>query len=64
MKIFNLYGENWDETRDRVLMAVVDGRGRHRRIPRYGKVSATSVGDEPIMFARPGPTAEYWEGED
>jgi uncharacterized cupin superfamily protein len=29
-----------------------------------GKVSATSVGDEPIMFARPGPTAEYWEGED
>ena len=29
-----------------------------------GKVYATGVGGEPIMFARPGPTAEYWEGED
>jgi uncharacterized cupin superfamily protein len=28
-----------------------------------GKVWATSVGGEPIMLARPGPTAEYWEGE-
>ena len=29
-----------------------------------GKVYATSVADEPIMLARPGPTAEYWEGEE
>ena len=29
-----------------------------------GKVYATSVGGEPIMLARPGPTVEYWEGED
>jgi uncharacterized cupin superfamily protein len=28
-----------------------------------GKVYATDVAGEPIMFARPGPTAEYWEGE-
>jgi uncharacterized cupin superfamily protein len=29
-----------------------------------GKVFATSIGGEPIMFSRRGPTAEYWEGED
>jgi uncharacterized cupin superfamily protein len=29
-----------------------------------GKVYATSVADEPIMFSRPGPTVEYWEGEE
>jgi quercetin dioxygenase-like cupin family protein len=29
-----------------------------------GKVYATSVEGEPIMLARPGPTAEYWEGEE
>jgi uncharacterized cupin superfamily protein len=29
-----------------------------------GKVLADSVGGEPVMFARPGPRAEYWEGED
>src|ERR1044072_1497657 len=28
-----------------------------------GKVWATSP-EGPIMFARPGPTADYWEGED
>jgi hypothetical protein len=22
------------------------------------------IGGEPIMFARPGPTADYWEGEE
>jgi len=27
-------------------------------------VLAQDVGDEDIMFARPGPTAEYWDGED
>ena len=29
-----------------------------------GKIYATSVGGELIMLARPGPPAEYWEGED
>jgi uncharacterized cupin superfamily protein len=29
-----------------------------------GKVYATSPGGEPIMLARPGPTVEYWEGEE
>jgi hypothetical protein len=29
-----------------------------------GKVLAESVAGEPIMFARPGPTVEYWEGEE
>jgi uncharacterized cupin superfamily protein len=29
-----------------------------------GKVSATSAEGEPITFARPGPTVEYWEGEE
>jgi uncharacterized cupin superfamily protein len=29
-----------------------------------GKVLAKDVEDEDIMFARPGPTVEYREGED
>jgi uncharacterized cupin superfamily protein len=29
-----------------------------------GKVGARSARGERIMLARPGPTAEYWEGED
>ena len=29
-----------------------------------GKVLAKGVDDEDIMFARPGPTVEYWEDED
>ena len=29
-----------------------------------GKVLAKDIEDENIMFARPGPTVEYWEGED
>ena len=29
-----------------------------------GKVYATSLAGEPIMRARPGPTVEYWEGEE
>jgi hypothetical protein len=28
-----------------------------------GKVLAKDAEDEDIMFARPGPTVEYWEGE-
>ena len=29
-----------------------------------GKVLAKGVDDEDVMFARPGPAVEYWEGED
>jgi uncharacterized cupin superfamily protein len=29
-----------------------------------GKILAKVVEDEDIMFAKPGPTADYWEGED
>ena len=29
-----------------------------------GKVYATGPAGDPIMFARPGPTAEYWDGEE
>jgi len=29
-----------------------------------GKILAKGVDDEDIMFARPGPTVEYWEGEE
>jgi uncharacterized cupin superfamily protein len=29
-----------------------------------GKIFATDVKGEPIMFARPGDRADYWEGED
>jgi hypothetical protein len=29
-----------------------------------GKVLAKGVEHEAIIFARPGPTVEYWEGED
>lgn len=29
-----------------------------------GKVLAESFGDGPVMFARPGATVEYWEGEE
>ena len=29
-----------------------------------GKVSARSVAGESIMFGRPGPELDYWEGEE
>jgi hypothetical protein len=29
-----------------------------------GKVYATDLAGEPIIFARPGPTVDYWDGED
>lgn len=28
-----------------------------------GKILAKDVNDEDIVFARPGPVVEYWEGE-
>jgi uncharacterized cupin superfamily protein len=85
MKIFNLYGDEWDEPRHREGWRRKDGA--HQIINRTdstirvlmfssmvgpdiveyldtGKVFATSVGGDPIMLARPGPTVEYWEGEE
>jgi hypothetical protein len=32
--------------------------------PATSWVLAKDVEDEDIIFARPGPTVEYWEGED
>jgi uncharacterized cupin superfamily protein len=32
--------------------------------PDTGKVSITDASGKPIMLARPGPTVEYWEGEE
>jgi uncharacterized cupin superfamily protein len=32
--------------------------------PDSGKVAATSASGEGIMRARPGPTVEYWDGEE
>ncbi len=29
-----------------------------------GKILAKGAQDDDVMFARPGPAAEYWEGED
>lgn len=29
-----------------------------------GKVGARSVAGDPIMFGRPGPTLDYWDGEE
>ena len=29
-----------------------------------GKILAKGVDDEDVMFARPGPEVEYWEGEE
>jgi uncharacterized cupin superfamily protein len=32
--------------------------------PDSGKVGARSVAGEQIVFGRPGPILEYWDGED
>ena len=32
--------------------------------PDSGKIGARSAKGEPIMFGRPGPTLDYWDGED
>jgi uncharacterized cupin superfamily protein len=29
-----------------------------------GKIGARSINGERIMLSRPGPTLDYWEGED
>jgi uncharacterized cupin superfamily protein len=48
----------------RVLMLSSMIRGEIIEYLDTGKVLAKDVEDEDIMFARPGPTVEYWEGED
>ena len=32
--------------------------------PDSGKVGARSVAGERILLSRPGPTLDYWDGED
>jgi uncharacterized cupin superfamily protein len=48
----------------RVLMLSSMIRGEIIEYLDTGKLLAKDVEDEDIMFARPGPTVEYWEGED
>ena len=48
----------------RVLMLSSAIRGEIIEYLDTGKILAKDAADEDIMFARPGPTAEYWEGED
>ncbi len=48
----------------RVLMLSSMLRGEIIEYLDTGKVLAKGVEDEDVMFARPGPTVEYWEGED
>lgn len=48
----------------RVLMLSSMVRGEVIEYLDTGKVLAKDVEDEDIMFARPGPTIEYWEGEE
>jgi uncharacterized cupin superfamily protein len=48
----------------RVLMLSSMIRGEIIEYLDTGKVLAKDIEDENIMFARPGPTVEYWEGED
>jgi uncharacterized cupin superfamily protein len=48
----------------RVLMLSSTIRGEVIEYLDTGKVLAKDAQDEDIMFARPGTTAEYWEGEE
>ena len=48
----------------RVLMVSSMIRGEVIEYLDTGKVLAKDVEDEDIMFARPGPAIEFWEGED
>ena len=47
----------------RVLMLSSNIRGEIIEYLDTGKVLAKGVDDEDVMFARPGPTVEYWDGE-
>jgi uncharacterized cupin superfamily protein len=55
---------NRTESPVRVLMLSSMIRGEIIEYLDTGKVLAKDVDDEDVMFARPGPAAEYWEGED
>ncbi len=48
----------------RVLMLSSMIRGEIVEYLDTGKVLAKDAEDEDIMFARPGPAVEYWEGEE
>jgi uncharacterized cupin superfamily protein len=48
----------------RVLMLSSMVRGEIIEYLDTGKVLAKDVDDEDVLFARPGPAVEYWEGED
>jgi uncharacterized cupin superfamily protein len=47
----------------RVLMLSSMVRGEIIEYLDTGKVLAKDADDEDVMFARPGPPVEYWEGE-
>jgi uncharacterized cupin superfamily protein len=55
---------NKTESPIRVLMLSSMIRGEIIEYLDTGKVLAKDAQDEDVMFARPGPTAEYWEGEE
>ena len=48
----------------RVLMLSSMVRGEIIEYVDTGKLLAKDIDDEDIMFARPGPTADYWEAEE
>jgi uncharacterized cupin superfamily protein len=48
----------------RVLMLSSMIRGEIIEYLDTGKILAKDIEDEDIVFARPGPPAEYWEGEE
>jgi uncharacterized cupin superfamily protein len=55
---------NRTESPVRVVMLSSMIRGEIIEYLDTGKVLAKDVEDEDVMFARPGPPVEYWEGED
>jgi len=51
----------------RLVVADPPRSGLAREVIEYldtGKVLAKDAEDEDIMFAKPGPPVEYWEGEE
>jgi uncharacterized cupin superfamily protein len=55
---------NRTDSPTRVLMLSSMIRGEIIEYLDTGKILAKDADDEDIVFARPGPTAEYWEGEE
>jgi uncharacterized cupin superfamily protein len=55
---------NRSESPIRVLMLSSMIRGDIIEYLDTGKVLAKASEEEDVMFARPGPTADYWEGEE